>query len=197
MWNDSHAISALINLNEQLICYSSRLISKSHSHRAFSGVVQLWMVKKHRPTLLCSVWKGKRRTIRYWMFNEIDFLTSSSLQHIFFFFALCSSVNHSMWWWGGVYESLQQSKEDTFHAHFMPIDDNNLFCTILFLRFCIDLFFYAWNLLEIIDCSFCISVVFFKRVVLKLKIMNNLSFNIIYIKLILKYLNIFHNTSEI
>lgn len=86
LWNDSHAISALINLNEQLICYSSRLISKSHSHRPFSGVVQLWMVKKHRPTLLCSVWKGKSRTIQCWMFYEIDCLTSSYLHYIFFFF---------------------------------------------------------------------------------------------------------------
>lgn len=29
LWNDSHAISALINLNEQLICYSSGLISRA------------------------------------------------------------------------------------------------------------------------------------------------------------------------
>lgn len=100
-WNDSHAISSLINLNDQLICYSSGLISRAS---IMQGVLQCISAVNGQNTLSkfslqCLTRQKEEHSVHSVLWK---WLVSLYLHWISLPSWIGSTANIFMWrwWWG-------------------------------------------------------------------------------------------------
>lgn len=100
LWNDSHAISALINLNDQLICYSSGLISRAS---IMQGVIQCISAVNGQNTLSnFSLQFLTRQKEEHSVLSVLwKWLVSLFLHWISLASWIGSTANNFMWWWWG------------------------------------------------------------------------------------------------